>query len=291
MTVLEPAANIEPLNVRRTGTAQRASLALISGLLLLGCATSTIQRVAPPSRPPRAASLEEVLEAYDGYCRSLETLGASGDLDVKDLHAGKETKLSVRLVAARGGRLYLKGSLLFVTALELVGDGARFWFQVPARKTVWTGASELTSEAEGEDRAPYYALRPQDVTSALLPEPLAPGQGAFLSLDGDRDSFGLTLAEVDVGGRGVVRRRIVLDRAGLKPVAARAYDARGDLVSETTLGDYRDGAAHRVVVSRPAQGYVADFALDRVDVNAAVPERAFAPRTPEGYRIVEVGKP
>jgi outer membrane lipoprotein-sorting protein len=279
------------LNARCGRTALRASLALASALALLGCATRSIPRVAAPPRPPRAASLEEVLEAYDGYCKGLATLGASGDLDVKDLRAGKERKLGVRLAAARGGRLYLKGTFLFVTAIEIVADGARFWFQVPSRKTVWTGASEQAPAAEGDDHAPYYALRPKDVTAALLPEPLTPSHGEFVTLDADSDSFALTLADVDFRGRGVARRRVVLERERLRPLSTRSYDARGDLVSETTLDDYRDGAPHRLLIRRPGEGYVADFALDTVEVNAAVPERAFVPRTPEGYKLIEVGKP
>ena len=56
---------------------------------------------------------------------------------------------------------------------EVVADGQRFWFQVPSRKTVWTGLSGAAHRADS-DEAPYYALRPSDVTSALLPEPFLP---------------------------------------------------------------------------------------------------------------------
>jgi hypothetical protein len=67
--------------------------------------------------------------------------------------------VGVRFVAARGGRLYLKGSVLVVTALEVVSDGERFWFQVLSKKTVWTGPNDAGNRAEGADKAPYYALR------------------------------------------------------------------------------------------------------------------------------------
>ena len=35
-----------------------------------------------PARPPRAASLEEVVAAYDRFAQATESLGASGDLEV-----------------------------------------------------------------------------------------------------------------------------------------------------------------------------------------------------------------
>jgi outer membrane lipoprotein-sorting protein len=238
--------------------------------------------------PPRAATLDEVVAAYDGYCRGIETLSASGDLDVRDLRAGKARTLGVRVVAARGGRLYVKGSVAVVTALEVISDGARFWFQVPSKKTVWTGAaSEAAPTAAQTEDAPYYALRPADVTSALLPEPLDPGPGEVVLLEADRETFSLSLASLD-GARGRVRRRVFLDRRSLRPVRLRSYDARGDLRTEARLQAWTASGPARVDISRPLDGYEAGFTFDRVETNAAVPERAFQPRTPPGYKVVQV---
>jgi len=59
------------------------------------------------------------------HANGIETLSASGDLEVRDLRAGRARKLGVRLVASRGGKLYLKGSVAVVTAMEVVADGQR----------------------------------------------------------------------------------------------------------------------------------------------------------------------
>jgi hypothetical protein len=259
------------------------------GITLAGCARArAVPRVDVSA--PRAASLDEVAAAYDGYCRGIETLSASGDLDVRDLRAGKARKLGVRLVATRGGRLYIKGSVAVVTALEVVADGARFWFQVPSKKTVWTGAAAGAAPTAAEtENAPYYALRPADVTSALLPEPLDPGPDETVVLEADRETFSLALARVE-GGRGRVRRRVFLDRSTLRPVRLRSYDERGDLRTEARLSSWTAAGPRRVEVSRPLDGYEADFTFDRVEGNVAVPERAFQPRTPPDYKVVEVGK-
>lgn len=290
MTGFRPAAKIRRLKARQSPPA-RAALALALSLALAGCATRRIEPVLASVHPLRPATLDEVLQAYERHCKGLETLSASGDLDVKDLRAGRARKLGVRLVATRGGRLYIKGNFLLVTALEVISNGERFWFQVPSKKTVWTGASGAQPFAEGEDKAPYYALRPRDVAAALLPEPLAPEAGDGLTLEGDREGFCLALSRMDGDGRGLVRRRIFLDRETLKPTRSRAYDERGDLVSEVTFGGYVEGIARRVVVSRPAEGYVADFLLNKAEANQQVPERAFEPRTPPGYKVVEVEAP
>jgi hypothetical protein len=235
------------------------------------------------------ATLEEVLAAHDEYCRGTQSLSASGDLEVRDLRAGKARRVGVRLVAARGGRLYLKASVAVVTALEISADGKRFSFQIPARKTVWTGSADADPRAE-DDKAPYYALRPRDVVAALVPEPLAPGEGESLVLEADRDAFSLALVRM-ASARGLARRRVWLDRDTLRLVRSRSYDDAGDLVMEATFGEWKEGAPRQVMVARPREGYEAAFSLDKVERNVAAPERAFVPRTPEGFTVVEVDRP
>lgn len=260
-----------------------AGLALVSSV---GCAGKATPISAVPARPLRAATLEEVLAAHDGYCKGIDTLSAAGDLEVRDLRAGKARRLNVRLVAAREGKLYLKASISVVTALELAADGRQFWFQVPSKKTVWTGHADVNPEAEDE-RAPYYTIRPADVTAALLPQPLAPAAEETLLLTADREAFTLTAAARPLGP---ARRAVSVDRETLRPLRSRQYDERGDLVSEFLYGDIAAGPARRVAVNRPRDGYQALFTFDKADANAAVPAKAFLPRTPEGYKVVEVGR-
>jgi hypothetical protein len=232
------------------------------------------------------ATLQEVVAAYDGYCEGIHSLSASGDLEVQDYRAGKGRRFGVRLVATRGGHLYLKGSVAMVTAVEVVADGDRFWFQVAGKKTVWTGRSDVAPRVE-DDQAPYYVLRPADLTSALVPEPLAPRPGETMLLEGDREAFSVTLARLS-GSGGVARRQVWLERETLQPLRSRRYDERGDLISEVRLGDWLGKAPRRIVVSRPGEGYEALFAFDKVETNVFVPPRAFVPRTPAGYRVIEL---
>lgn len=259
----------------------------ILGLSAATCAGSRPAPPAAPLKPLRAATLDEVLAAYEAYCRSATTLSASGDLEVRDHRTGKGRTLGVRLVATRGGRLYLKGTVAVVTAIEVVSNGERFWFQVPSKKTVWTGPAAGAPREAGTEDAPYQALRPSDVTSALLPEPLAPAADETLALDGDRESFTLTVAAL-AQGRGIVRRRVTLDRETLHPVRLRRFDPRGDLETDVSLSAWTAGQPGQVHIRRPLDGYEASFRFDKEERNVAVPERAFVPRTPDGYAVVEV---
>jgi hypothetical protein len=274
------------LTVRsRLASISCAAVTLSSSLGGAACVTRTLAPSAPPAGPLRAASLEEALAAFDGYCREIKSLSASGDLDVRDFRAGKARKVGVRVVAARGGRLYIKGSVAVVTALEVVADGERFWFQIPAKKKVWTGRADGHPRPEDE-QAPYYALRPADVAAALLPEPLEPKADDALLVEGDREAFTLTVA---AAARGPVRRAVRLERATLQPLGERRYDESGNVVAVFTYAAWDGRFPRRIVVGRPAQGYEAEFTLDKADVNAAVPDRAFVPRVPSDYEVVEVG--
>jgi outer membrane lipoprotein-sorting protein len=253
-----------------------------------GCAVSGLAPPLSDTSEPRKATLDEVLAAHEAYC-STRTFSASGELEVRDLRAGKSRKLGVRVVAARGGRLYLKGSVLVVTALEVVCDGERFWFQVPSKKTVWTGPNDAPHRAEGADEAPYYVLRPGDLTSAFLPEALTPREGEVLLFEADRQSVSVVVGRVSEG-RGPVRRRVSFDRETLHVLRARSFDEHGDVISEASFGGWKGEVPSVVTVARPAEGYVASFVFDKAQVNVAIPERAFTPRMPEGYAVKEVGE-
>jgi hypothetical protein len=261
----------------------------IALLLLSGCASAPLARDATPSAPLRQAAPEEVLAAWDDYCRGIRTLSASGDLTLRDTRAGKSGRLSVRVVAARGDRLYLKGSVAVVTGVEVSSDGERFWFSVPSKQKVWTGLNGVAPQPEeaADENEPYYALRPVDVSQALLPEPMAPGAGETLVFSGERESFVLTLAESRVG-LVRARRRVWLDRETLLPKRAQRFDEDGDLVTDVAWRGWDDGRPHDVTIVRPLDGYLAHFLLTRVRSDVDVPERAFTGRTPDGYEVIEV---
>lgn len=259
-----------------------------------GCGLRAKTIPAVELRPLRAASLDEVLDAHEQATRAIETLSASGHLEVRDLRAGRQRDFGARVLAGRGGRLYLKASVAVVTALEAVSDGRAFWLQVPSKHKVWTGAATRAvraSETEPGDGQTYAALRPADLAAALLPEPLGPQPGEAVLLEGDRESFSLEVGRPGADGRGVARRRVWLERETLRPTRSRTYDADGTLELETTFAEWRDGVPRRVSVARPNDGYEVRFTFDKAQANVTLPERAFQPRTPADYEVIQVDEP
>jgi len=265
----------------------KTAVVLLVAVASIACATSPSIPL-PEFRVPRRAGLDEVLAAYESYCAGMRAFSGSGNLEVQDLRARRSRKVGVRVVAQREGRLYIKGTVLVVTALELVSDGRRFWLQVPSKKTVWTGPSDAASEAEGDEHAPYYALRPADVSFALLPEPLTLKGPEAMVFEADRDAFSLTVTDA-TSGRGVVRRRVWLDRETLRLRRSRLYAESGDTLTDAVFGAWEGGVPREVTISRPLQGYVAAFSFDKAEANVAVPERLFTARIPDGYAVNEVG--
>jgi len=279
------------------------AVALTLAVAAIAC-SSAPKRFAPVEvPPPRQETAAVVREAYDAFCRSLDSMSASGDLTVYDAVTGKSRQVGIRIVAERGGRLYMKASMAMITALEITADGERFWFRLPTKKTVWTGPAEATPadlDIEGDERAPagpddegepddgpFEALRPADIVRALLPEALEPGDSELVSFAADRRYFSLALFDAS-GGRGLARRRVWLERDTLQLARSRSFDENGDVVSESRFGGWRDGMPHEVELWRSQEGYRASFLLSKLRTNVSIPERAFKPRIPEGDKIVEV---
>jgi hypothetical protein len=125
------------------------------------CVTRTIAPAAPPG-PLRAASLEEALGAFEGYCRGIETLSASGDLDVRDYRAGKGThsylidtcnRLDTRLPEHALEIQHVEHAhpidpLLFVTFFEKIVDPSGALTRIPSQLVQKMGRDRLISLPE-----------------------------------------------------------------------------------------------------------------------------------------------
>lgn len=271
--------------VKRATSIRAASL-----MLLLSCAAGCAARpkaiAVAPFRPLRTATLDEVLAAHERATQAIETLSAAGSLQVRDLRKAQQRQFGVRVLAGRGGRLYLKASVAVVTALEAVSDGQTFWFQVPSRRTVWTGASQRPTRLDVGDE-PYEALRPADLVAALLPEALRPGTDELLVFEGQADAFALSVARVS-GARGALRRRVWLARDTLLPMRSCSYDEQGDVQLEVSFAGWSAGLPRRLGLARPRDGYEARFDFERAEANVTLDPRLFSPRTPADYKVIAI---
>lgn len=266
------------------------TLAAVAGLAACGGATKLVVPAGlVPSLPLATATRAEIRAAYDAYARGIQTFSASGDLSVSDLRKAELRRLGVRVVAQRGGRLYLKGSVGLVTALEVTADGDTFWFRLPTKKKLWTGRTGVAEPDFGEDDedAPYRALRPGDVTRLLVPEPLDLAPGESLVFEAEPFAFAMTRVR-RAGDVQVALQRIWLTRDNLELAKIWLYDEEGNVRSEARYGNFAAGLPHRVAIERPIEGYRAVFDLDRVRSNVDIPEAAFTGSIPDNHEVIVV---
>ena len=152
------------------------------------------------------------------------------------------------------GRLYLKGSVAVITALEVVSDGERFWFQVPSKKTVWTGAARARRRTRARTKRPTTPCGPPTSRrrSCRSRSPARGGDASSSRPTARR--FTLTLAAPAAGPRARrgaaspwIARRCSRSRL-------RRYDERGDLEHGGHPRRLAEGQPHQVEIRRPVAG-------------------------------------
>ena len=208
-----------------------------------------------------------------------DTLSAAGDLEVRDLRAGKARTLGVRLVAARAVELYLKASVAMVTALEVIVRRTALLVPGPVAEDGVDRARRREPRREPRDeQAPYYALRARPTSSAaLLPEPLAPGPDEAPPARRRRPGFRALPGSPRPGPARSARRRVLARPRALQPSLDRQLRPAGDLrVGGPLLGLARRLAPAAGACAGPARATRPSFTFDEVEANVPVPERAFA---------------
>ncbi len=254
-----------------SGRATARIVGLIAVTLAAGCGSSdrdSLRKRELP--PPREASLDEVLAAYDSFCDGIETFKAAGHMELRNTRTGRTQRLRFDLVASREGiRLEQRDG---DPGIVLVSGGGRFALQSAADGRTWTGPADEPLPTLGD--VPLEALRASDLESAFVPARLTVKADEALVMEGERSHFALTLTRRR-SGHAVARRQVVLERASLRPQRMSSFDAEGELRSGVSWRGWRDGVPREILVTRPLDGTLARFELDEAEPNAPVPPGSF----------------
>jgi hypothetical protein len=212
----------------------------------------------------------------------------SGDEDSRHVDA--------RLYAAASGALYLRGSRSLAGEIfVLVSDGRDFHLTVPDHAAVYTGTSAAPAEPDPE--RPYFSLRPQHITEALLPEVLPSSNSAnsWVSLQTYPDRYALVWMEI-ADGESRTRRKVWIERVGLRVSQIEGFDNDGRIEFIADYSNYlgRGPAAYpgTVEVERVWEELTFRFDFDNagdVERNPEIPAQAFQFRpVPPGYRVLTI---
>ena len=251
--------------------------ALIGALIAVsvaaaGCGSSDRELLRKRElQPPREASLDEVLAAYDLYCDGIDTFKATGEMELRNTRTGRAGRLRFDLVASREGiRLEQRGG---GPGFVLVSRDGEFALQSAADGRHWRGAADEPLPSLRD--FPLEALRPSDLSSAFVPSPLTAQPDEALFMEGERSRFAVTLTRRR-SGHGVARRQVFLERASLRLQRTLSFDEEGNLRSEVSWRSWRDGVPREILVTRPLDGTLARLELDEAEPNAPVPPGSFS---------------
>jgi hypothetical protein len=280
---------------KKRGSREVALLALLAALAAGGCggAATDAARFAPRPNYLTADAPTLIQRANAWTAASLRAEGQlrmywSGDEDSRHV--------DVRLYAAATGALYLRGSRSLAGEIfVLVSDGRDFHLTVPDHAAVYTGTSAAPAEPDPE--RPYFSLRPQHITEALLPEVLPSSNSAnsWVSLQTYPDRYALVWMEI-ADGESRTRRKVWIERVGLRVSQIEGFDNDGRIEFIADYSNYlgRGPAAYpgTVEVERVWEELTFRFDFDNagdVERNPEIPAQAFQFRpVPPGYRVLTI---
>ncbi|MFQ5744092.1 MAG: hypothetical protein ACE5HV_10945 [Acidobacteriota bacterium] len=272
-------------------------------LTLLAAAFTTLVAVAcggpPPIRTlgPHPAYLEADLATLIKRANAWTSSSLKANGQLRLYWAGNEDDrhVNAHLFATRTGALRMQGDRGLVgNIFDLASNGDTFLLRIPSRRTDYKGIS--AAPAVPDPARPYFALRPQHLTEALLPEPLPEttvGEpGSFVSREVYPDRYALDWWQKRPGGQTVLRRRVWIERVTLRVARVESFRADGRIDFQATYANYLgpgpDAYPGMIRVERPWEDLVFRFDLEEIEHDPVLPSGAFTLRPAKGYRLTTI---
>ncbi len=294
-----------------------ATLAAIS----CGCAgshvvtkTTVTQGTAKPVA--KDATREELLERYNAFARSVQTVNAT--VELKPTAGSKYSGLiqeyhevKAFLLIARPANIRVIGQVPVIgkTAFDMASDGETFRVFIPSKNKFLVGqvAAGRTSDK------PIENLRPEHMLEAFLwPEIRKEEEVLFEEFNDDSGRY-YVLTVLRGGYRTEILRKIWFDRADLQVSRLESFAPHGVLMADIHLSDWRaadspapsnaaapapDVAAinappdfaHAITIDRPHDDYKLDLQISKIILNAPIPAARFQLDQPPGSELVYVGE-
>lgn len=227
---------------RRWAALARGPLAcVLLGVLAVsavGCRTTPgtpwEQRALPPGTP----ALEEIVAGLAANEKALDTFrgACSFTLESPELAATQYLQKS-SVYFRRPADLQVVGRKYGSTVVRLTCVGSEFLIEFPTEKEYYYRfEGEQVSEAE-------FSVSPSDIAREMfLAEDwsqLPVERLRLVSYDPDKQQGGIVVLEP---GGSTVRRRVIVQGAPWVVIANERLNSRGEVISSTTSGDYRDVA-------------------------------------------------
>jgi hypothetical protein len=266
-----------------------------------GHAVKTTTTVPAAARPiAKEASEEELLDQYNAFAHSLQTINAT--LELKPTTGSRYSgvineyhEVKAFLLASRPYNIRMIGQVPVVgrTVFDMASDAQTFEVSIPPKNKFLTGPVAL----ERQSSKPIENLRPQHLLDAVLWPEVRKEEIVLYEENNDENARYYVLTVLRGGYQTEILRKIWFDRADLQVARIQGYGPKGALLSDVRYADWQPVAPGSTTeypmsirIDRPHDEYRLDLIISKIMLNEPLTPEQFKLEAPAGAEIVHVGE-
>ena len=281
-----------------------ATVAAFSGGCVTNNGVSKKQNVPAVERPvAKDASLQELLDRYNGFATSMNSINATVELKttsgskysglIQEYHEVKAFLLATRPANVR---MVGQAPVIGKTIFDMASNGKEFRVWLPTKNKFLLGDVAVERNSD----KPLENLRPQHLLDALLWPEIRREESVLLEEFNDENARYYVLTVLRGGYRTEIYRKIWFDRADLSVVRLQAYGPKGVLLSDVKYSDWQSltdppalaggpqSFPRTLRIDRPHDDYVLAIQMTKVELNSALGPERFELKQPANSELIRV---
>ena len=258
-------------------------------------------QVPAAERPvAKQAAQEELLEQYNAFAHSLQTINATLELKptAGSAYSGvinEYHEVKAFLLASRPYNVRLIGQVPVVgkTVFDMASDAKNFEVSIPSKNKFLTGPVAV----ERQSSKPIENLRPQHLLDAVLLPEIHKEEIVLIEEFNDENARYYVLTVLRGGYKSEISRKIWFDRADLRLARLESFGPNGALLSDVHYRDWQPVAPGstqeypmQITIERPHDEYRLDLAISKISLNEPLTAEQFKLDPPAGAEIMRVGE-
>jgi len=258
-------------------------------------------KVPAPSRPVALeATPEQLLDRYNAFARSVQTVNATVELkpSAGSAYSGvisEYHEVKAFILASRPYNVRMIGEVPVIgkTAFDMASDGHDFEVSIPSKNKFLVGPVSLTRSSA----KPIENLRPQHLIEALL-WPEVRKEEAYVAEESNDESGRYYVLDILRGGyKTEMLRKIWFDRTDLHVIRLESFGPKGALLSDARYANWQPlptavaGVTEyplAIRIDRPRDEYQLDMTVTKITINESIAGDRFELQAPAGAEVVHL---
>lgn len=263
-------------------------------------------KVVPPGTPPPpelSATREELNSRITNLYHAINSFQATVQMtpSVGSVYKGKinESIVEVRsfVLFRKSDTIRIQGQapVVFTKVFDMVSNGTDFKLYLTSKNLFFEGSAK---EPATPSTNALENLRPDAFLSAMLIRPLDPAtENSILEDDTDEDTalYKLHFLRTGRDGKPLLARSVWFDRLDLSIVRQKAFNEKGEIVSDTRYTKWQPYNAvmfpSHIDLNRYVDGYGVTMDILEMQMNKALTDEQFVLNQPEGSTLRIIGAP